>query len=301
MKKILVNLILLSCVFFTYAQREKTTGETHPNPAESLLMNIGGKIIDFTLPDSNFTEASNRYNSMFNLFVPANNRLICGYLTKGDMQKLAEGKDPEMESYILVEVSREAENLDCKPKDFKEVIASIGDVSNIITSSTDGVLKEVNDKLSSMNIQEIQLNDPKNLGVIFSKEDAIASGMIYKVRQGESVKTYIASILLMRIKERLVYVYLYKVYLNKTTVKAIVSLTDKYATSLLAANPPEQKEFLTNFWDGLPNWARNGMIGGGLGLLYALISSMFKRKKPEAVKVSQVPDETTDDENPTSE
>ena len=274
-------MIFLVSVISVYAQTEKTAEETQSKSTGALLLNVGGKTIDFSLPDTNFSEASERYSSMFNLFVPENNRLICGFLTKSDLQKLVDGKDPEMESYILVEVSKEMENLDCKPKNFKEVISSIGDVSTIISSSRDGVLKEVNDKLNSMNIQDIQLNDQKSLGVIFSKEDAIASGMIYKVQQGESVKTYLCSMLFTRLKERLIFVYIYKIYSNQTTVKEIVSLTDNYATSLLTANPAEHQEFLTNFWDGLPKWGRNALIGGGIGLLYALISSMFKRKKPE--------------------
>lgn len=281
MKKLIINMIFLVSVISVYAQTEKTAEETQSKSTGALLLNVGGKTIDFSLPDTNFSEASERYSSMFNLFVPENNRLICSFLTKSDVQKLVDGKDPEMESYILVEVSKEMENLDCKPKNFKEVISSIGDVSTIISSSRDGVLKEVNDKLNSMNIQDIQLNDQKSLGVIFSKEDAIASGMIYKVQQGESVKTYLCSMLFTRLKERLIFVYIYKIYSNQTTVKEIVSLTDNYATSLLTANPAEHQEFLTNFWDGLPKWGRNALIGGGIGLLYALISSMFKRKKPE--------------------
>jgi len=297
MKKLIISMIFLVSMIFVYAQTEKTAEETQSKSTGALLFNVGGKTIDFSLPDTNFSEASDSYSSMFNIFVPENNRLICGFLTKSDLKKLTDGKDPEMESYILVEVSKEAENIDCKPKDFKEVISSIGDVTTIISSSSDEFLKEVNNKLNSLDIQEIQFNDPKSLGVILSKEDAIASGMIFKVQQGESVETYICSMLLTRLKERLIFVYIYKIYSNETTVKEIISLTDNYATSLLEANPAERKESMTNFWDGLPKWGRNALIGGGIGLLYALISSMFKRKKPEEEDASKNTSETTIDSN----
>jgi len=290
-KKLIISMIFLVSMNFVYAQTEKTAEETQSKSTGALLFNVGGKTIDFSLPDTNFSEASDSYSSRFNIFVPENNRLICGFLTKRDMQKLVEGKDPELETYILVEVSKEFENLDCKPNNFKEVISSIGDVTTIISSSRDEVLKEVNYKLNSMDIQEIQLNETKSLGVIFSKEDAIATGMIMKFQIGESISTYACSALLMRLKERLIFVYIYKLYSNQTTIDDIVSMTDNYATSLLAANPAEKHELSVN----LPYLGPVFYLGAGVAIIILLIS-LFEKKKPE-VKNSENTNETTIDGN----
>lgn len=298
MKKLIIIMFFLVSLIYVNAQTLNFSDETLPKTFESVLLNVGGKFIDFTLQDTNFLEVSNRYNSIFNLFVPANNRLICGFLTKDDVQKISEGKDPEMETYILVEVSKDAENVDCKPRDFKEVISSFRDASSKILASTNEIQNEVNERLKSVDLQEIKLNEPVDLGVIFSKKDAISSGMIFKVQQGEIITTYIASILLIRLKERLLFVYIYKAYKDKTTLKEIVSITDKYATALLTANPAGQQDFISNIWDGLPDWSRNALIGGGFGLLLVFFSSLFKRKKPSEENTSQESKEThTENDN----
>ena len=288
MKKLATSVMFLIFMVSLFAQSGKISDQSLYKAADSLVLNVGGKNIDFTLPDPGFLEVSNRYATVFNLFVPETNRLLCGFLTKSDVQKITDGKDPLMESYILVEISKEAEHLDCKPKDFKEVLASIGDISKIISSSSEDALKEVNQKLNTMDIQSIQLNDPKSLGVLFSKEDAIASGMIFKVQQGELVRTYMCSMLITRLRERLVFIYLYKTFSGQTTVKEMISLTDKYSVALLTANPNEKQDFVSNFWQGLPTWGRNALIGAGIGLIIALVKGLFSSKKPVAANVPEV-------------
>lgn len=234
---LLINMIFLVSMISVSAQTIKEVDVTQTKIVDKLLFNVGSKIIDFTLPDSNYLEVSSRFKSLFDIFIPKQNRLICGFLTKSDVQEITDNKTPKLDSYIVVEVGRPYENLDCQPKDYQTILSSMGDLSTKFSSLKDGALNEFNEKLKTLNIQEVQLNNPVNLEVIFSKEDANAIGMILKVQQGEVTKTYMCSVLLMRLKEKLLFVYIFKKYLDQNTVKEVISLTDKYASSLLRANP----------------------------------------------------------------
>ena len=298
MKKLLIiNMIFLICMIAVHAQPLRVLKDAKNQATSALLKDVGGKYLDLTLPDSNFMEVSERFSSRFNLFVPDNNRLLCGFLIKSDVKRLTDGKDPKMDAYILVEVSRKAENIDCKTTDFKEVTSSITDIPSIISSSKGEMVEQVNQRLKALDIPGIQLNDPKNLGLLYTKEDAIAAGMIYKVQQGNSVTAYICSTLLIRLRERLLFVYIYKIYQNQTSLKEIISLTDSYASAMLTANPAEKQAVSASFWEGLPGWGRNALIGGGLGVLFVFLGSVFKQQKPIEEPVNRVTNENRDERN----
>jgi hypothetical protein len=78
-------------------------------------------------------------------------------------------------------------------------------------------------------------------------------------------------------------------------------LTDKYSTALLSANPPARTDFITNFWDGLPRWARSGLIGGALALLYTLFQTISRTKKVEEKVAPSNVEETTGETDSTSD
>jgi len=296
MKRLLCLLVLLTNGFVLFSQTTESASGAAGSSTASVIRNVGVKSIDFTCPDTSYLEVSDQFYNMIKSFVPESNRLVCAFLTRADVAKLEEGKDPDMDKYILVEVSNAAENQDCKPADFKEVKSSMSDITSGLSDKGSDMMTEINNKLKAMDLGGVQLNDPVDLGVLFNKEDAAASGMLFKVSQAESVKTYIASILLIRLKERLIFVYIYKTYNGESTVKEITSFTDEYTTALLTANPPAKGEFFSDLWEGLPRWAKGAIIGAILGLLYSLFKSIGKTQKVVEPEQAPAETETTGDE-----
>ena len=77
---------------------------------------------------------------------------------------------------------------------------------------------------------------PVQLGRLFSKRDAYGIGMIMPLSMGGINMKMGMGIALMRVKQRLLFVYLYAEYKNEDTVKWLRKTTDDWADAILKAN-----------------------------------------------------------------
>ncbi len=207
------------------------------DPSTTLIRMVGDKSIDFTLPDTSYIEASGDFRALFEMFVPETNRLICGFLTNEDFYRYSNGLAPEMDTYILVESLREVENMDWKPQDFKDFLAAMGNLTTAFSEELDNANEIINERLKSIDIEEIEVSEPKDMGIIINREDLYATGLLFKTTQDETMIPYFMSMMCARLKERLIVVYLYKKYVDASSIESLVSLTKQYASALKEANP----------------------------------------------------------------
>ena len=212
-----------------------------PKPVEKApevqTFKAGGTPIAIPAPTSDMVETGYDNREMMEVFVPAQNRLIAAFVLATDLPALTRGDENlKMAKYAMVQVPRGGEYTDCGVSEFKEVTDSL---AVEFESLIDSVFEEVEDELGRrMKSLEIDLNigKPTQLGTLFTKQNAYCFGMIIPViLDGETTHMAMGATLL-RVKKRLLFIYLYADYKDEETVKWLSSNSEKWADAILAAN-----------------------------------------------------------------
>ena len=89
---------------------------------------------------------------------------------------------------------------------------------------------------SCLYITETILIDRLQLGSLFSKQDSYGFGMVMPVAMGGQKKKMVVSAIAMRIKQRLLFLYLCAEYKNEETIKWIRKVSEDCADAILNAN-----------------------------------------------------------------
>ncbi len=204
------------------------------------LFKAGGTPIAIPPPTSDMTEVGYDNRELMEVFVIPNNRLIAAFVLTNDLLRLTKKADDlSISKYALVQVLRNGEYMDCTPNDFKEGISDVseqfGDAIN--SSSMKEAEEEFNQRMKSLDLDvAVSLDKPLQLGCLFSKEDAWGFGMIAPVSVGGQNIKIASGIVLMRVKLRVLFVYLYAEYKNEDTIKWIRKTTENWADAILKAN-----------------------------------------------------------------
>ncbi|MFN8240232.1 MAG: hypothetical protein U0X39_05705 [Bacteroidales bacterium] len=234
MKNLISVFFLLAIVSMVQAQ---PTGKGISSPQS---FPVGGVSVILPVPDTSFVEVGSSNRTGMEVFVPQSNRLLGAYVLKTDFPQLykAEGNST-MERYALVEVPREAESVDCGPDDFKEVTTgateSLGPaLAPAMKESED----EFNNRMKSMDISNMQvkIGEPKQLGVFYSKEDMLGMGLLVSYEIGGTPIRMAMTIMLIRAKQRLIFVYLYSEFKSEDTIVWLRRVGEKWGDEILKAN-----------------------------------------------------------------
>jgi hypothetical protein len=231
--------MILSVIIITLAaiSNAQTT-----NVNKSIIQSFiaGGVSIKIPIPDTTFVEVDNDNRESMDIFVPQNNRLLSAYVLTNDLPHLfKDGNNNIMAKYALVEVPREGENTACEASDFKQVTdgakKSFGDA---FFSSTEEADAEFNRRMKSLDLADMQikLGQPTQLGCFFSKQDIIGFGMLMGYEMGGSTIKMGMTVILMRVNNRLLFVYLYAEYKNDETIKWLRNVGEKWSDEILKAN-----------------------------------------------------------------
>jgi hypothetical protein len=209
-------------------------------PAQCPSFEAGGTSIVLPSPIREMREVGTDYRPFMGTFVPSCNRLVAAYLLKTDLMKLAQKPDNFLLSrYAMVEVPRQAEDRDCSASDFKEVTAGAEEqFGKIIDSSMKDAEEEFSRRMKSLNLNELSLTlgKPVQLGCLFSKPDAYGFGLIVPLSMAGTCTKMAMGGALIRVKQRLLFVYLYAEYENEETVKWLRKATEGWADAILKAN-----------------------------------------------------------------
>jgi len=198
---------------------------------------VGGVNIFVPSPNDDLIEIGFDNREKMEIFVPTENRLICSFLSKSDNNALTEGGDMVMTTYAFVEVPRRGEYVNCSQDDFQEVIKgakeSFGDK---IASSFKESEDEINRRMKALDLTSIQIGDTKQLGPLFSKKDVFSFGMLTSVKNEIRSCNLIISGIVLRVKSKLLFLYLYTEYKNEESIKWIGTTSEKWTDLFFKAN-----------------------------------------------------------------
>lgn len=234
MKQVLTCLAVI--VFAASACAQDTTNKA--TPVQSFK--AGGVPIAFPVPTAEMVEVGDDNREIMEVFVPSSNRLLAAFMPVKDLSRFENGDETLLLSqYGLVQVSRKAEYMDIDASDFEDVLAgakeTFGDVMN---SSAQEIEDEINQRLKALDLDsaKIDIDEPLLLGSFFSKPDAYGFGMITQYSMGGDVFEMACGTAFVRVKDRLLFVYLYAEYVDQDTVNWLRKTTEAWVDAILAAN-----------------------------------------------------------------
>ena len=229
MKRVLIGL----CVGLFVCRVAAAAPDSGCNP------NLGGAAIAVPSPGEKYVEIGSDKHNYLVTMVPESNHLLCAFLTRDDTDRLT--KPPEIENeYFLVEVSKDLESHDSSSSDFDDTVAAVkqylGDADAMQRSFKD-VEAQANTKLKEIgSAEQIALGKPTQLGTLFQIKDAYGFAIITPLASGSNSVNVLFASVLVRVNNRLVYLYTYTVYKDASSFKWIGEITEGWARMTLAMN-----------------------------------------------------------------
>jgi hypothetical protein len=195
--------------------------------------------IELTLPGpgSDFAEAGDRLRTtFFELLAPSNNRLLTAYVPEKTLVDLNAGKSRELDIYSMVEVPRRAEYADLTPQGFEQVLKGMEPSMGTFELNVGEFQQEMNTRLKSLDTRPIEIGHPEMLGGIFRKSNAAGFAMLLAVKQDDRKDTMAAGMAVLRVKQRLVFAYLYRKYVSPDTLSWVRKNLEAWCDAILAKN-----------------------------------------------------------------
>ena len=199
----------------------------------------GGVALTLPGPGSDFVESGDKLRTtFFELLAPASNRLLSAYLSAQTMADFGAGKTaPKLDVYALVEVPRKAEYADCTPNAFEQVVKGFEPAMGKLGSKDYGEIEqEMNLRLKTLGTKPIAVDQPQMLGGIFQKTDAAGYAMLTAYKAGDRSVTMAGGFALLRVRQRLLFAYLFAKYDSPDTVTWIRKNLESWSDAILAKN-----------------------------------------------------------------
>lgn len=196
--------------------------------------------IELTLPGpgSDFAEAGDKLRTtFFELLAPSNNRLLTAYVQEKTLANVNAGKPLVLDIYSMVEVPRRAEYTDVTPQAFEQVLKGMEPSMGKFELKAGYFQREMNARLKSLGTGPIEIGHPEMLGGIFRKDNAAGYAMLLAVKQGDDrSNTMAGGMAVIRIRQRLVFAYLYRKYESPDTVSWVSKNLEVWCDAILAKN-----------------------------------------------------------------
>jgi hypothetical protein len=199
----------------------------------------GGVLLTLPGPNSDFVESGDKLRTtLFELLVPSSNRLLSAYLPPHAISDLSAGKSAgAMDAYAMAQVPRRAEYADCTPQAFAQILKSLEPSMGKLPADKVGqVEEEMNARLKSLDIGRIEFGHPEMLGGVFQKDDASGYAMLMAMKQGDHTTTMAGGFAVLRVKQRLVFAYLYRKYESPDTINWLDKNLEAWSDAILSKN-----------------------------------------------------------------
>ncbi len=199
----------------------------------------GGVLLTLPGPNTDFIESGDKLRTtLFELLVPSTNRLLSAYLPPQAISDLSAGKTAgATDLYAMAQVPRRAEYADCTPQAFAQILKSLEpSMGKLLADNVGQVEEEMNARLKSFDIGRIEIGHPEMLGGVFQKNDASGYAMLMAIKQGDRTTTMAGGFAVLRVRQRLVFAYLYRKYESPDTISWLNKNLEAWSDAILSKN-----------------------------------------------------------------
>jgi hypothetical protein len=229
MKNLWIVVLMASCSITMYGADSKCSAS------------IGGVAISVPAPSDAFAEVGAEKRGYFDLFAPANNRLVCVFIGPDELARLT-GTPRNLKRYLLVESNRAVEDSghEITSADFDQMISaikkSLGD-ENFTNHITEASRDEFQQKLKSLgSSKDLSVGKPVQLGTVIEMKDAYVFAMIVPLAVSNVTTKMMVISSVLRLRGRLIFEYVYAEYVDESTFRWASKTAESWANRTLAAN-----------------------------------------------------------------
>jgi hypothetical protein len=229
--------VLCACACFessSHAQAIKVS----PLPLSEAGSFRAGRV-SFTIPPPapELVEMGPDLRVLMEPMAPAKLRLIAAFIPPDSLAKLPGPSSMAFTKYALVEVPRTAEFLDVDETSFKTVVDSMSQqFSNGNLQST--MQTAIDRHFADLGTAKLTVDKPTQLGTMFSKPNASGFAMLMPMAANGKTVTLVSATLVVRVRSRLLFAYLYIQYEDKASIDWITKTSEFWADSILKSNEP---------------------------------------------------------------
>jgi hypothetical protein len=232
-------LTILLCAFFASA----LSLSLHAADCSTMA---GGVPIVLPPPDKEFVEVGSEKRDFFVYMVPSRNRLLCAFVPADFLPRL---KSPAsgMGQYMLVELSRKLDekNTQVTSASFEKVVLGVKQQfadSSTLNRTVRTTSEEISSKLKQLDqSKDMSIGEPVPLGTLFQTSDAYAFAMLASASSGGATTRAINASILLRVKDRLIFAYIYGSTDDENSLKWVEKTAEQWANEILTANSKSAK------------------------------------------------------------
>lgn len=165
---------------------------------------------------------------------PAKLRLIAAFMLSDNLNQLP-GNTAPLTKYALVEVPRAAEFQDVDETIFKTVVD--GMTQQFASGNLQSTMQtEIDRHFADLGAGKLTVDKPTQLGTLFSKPNASGFAMLMPMALNDKTVTLVAATLAVRVRNRVLFAYLYTQYKDKTSVDWITKTSESWVDAILKSN-----------------------------------------------------------------
>jgi hypothetical protein len=210
-----------------------------PAAAADPEFKAGGVALILPGPSADFMEVGDKLRTtLFELLAPASNRLLSAYAPSRSITALNNGKGlGALDIYAMVEVARQSEYTNVTPQDFAEAMKGMeSSMGKLDAKTLENVEQELSVRLKSVGAASVEVGRPQMLGGLLKKPDAAGFAMLVAYKQGDRSVTMANGIAFVRVRQRLIFAYLFRKYESPDTVIWLRKNLEPWVDAILAKN-----------------------------------------------------------------
>jgi|GEM_PF-895964 len=259
--KIILTLLLLLNIQPAFAQpstvlntQQTGTGSAAARPQEpsgaasSMVIQLGTKSVVIPSPEG-FGEATSQLEAIKRFFAATedpNLDPLAIHMPFETIVRLKQGEYFDLPFYTKVSIAKKNREIDYSVKDFSSLVSYMkaggGRILDMDSPEMKAMMKDQNKSLSELLAQEvtIDLSQPVNLGVIEQTQNSYSVLILIKIKfqsgSAQKEKLMVSSATLMRLNQRLIFVYTYRHADTKEDTDILRNFTRKWVAQILKAN-----------------------------------------------------------------
>jgi hypothetical protein len=200
---------------------------------------VGGISLALPGPNDDFEEAGDKLRTrFFEQLAPAENRLLTAYLPARTLSEIGKGTIPDaLEVYAMVQTPRKAEYFNCTPSSFEEIRLGLErSLGKLLAGSGAAVERELGLRVKSLGAKAVKAGRPEPLGGLYQKVDAAGFAMLSAIPYSKGAVTMAGGLAAVRVRERLLLVYLFRKYESVESVTWIRQNLELWSDAIMAKN-----------------------------------------------------------------
>jgi hypothetical protein len=228
-------ILLCSCACLESSSRAQAI-KVSPPPSQTGVFRAGRISLSIPSPAPELLEMGPDLRVLMEPLAPAKLRLIAAFILSDNLAQLP-GSTTPLTKYALVEVPRAAEFVNVDEATFKTVVDGMSQqFSSGTLQST--MQTEIDRHFADLGGGKLTVDKPTQLGTMFSKPNASGFAMLMPMAVSDKTVTLVAATLAVRVRNRILFAYLYTQYKDKASVDWITKTSESWVDSILKSNEP---------------------------------------------------------------